>query len=104
MRKWLKYVKPYWHFFLLGPLCMIIEVIGEVIMPRLFSIVLERSVEANGITISLGIMVLMILCAALMMAGGIGGAVSESTSVSRLTNSGSVTAANFAGGVISLLM
>ncbi len=74
MRKWLKYVKPYWHFFLLGPLCMIIEVIGEVIMPRLFSIVLEKSVEANGISVSLGIMALMILCAGLMMAGGIGGA------------------------------
>lgn len=74
MKKWLKYAKPYWHFFLLGPLCMIIEVIGEVLMPRLFSIVLEKSVSENGIAISLGIMGLMILCAILMMAGGVGGA------------------------------
>jgi ATP-binding cassette subfamily B protein len=33
MRKWMKYVKPYALYFILGPLCMIIEVIGEVLMP-----------------------------------------------------------------------
>ena len=34
VKRWMKYVKPYWSFFLLGPLCMIVEVIGEVLMPR----------------------------------------------------------------------
>ena len=29
--KWSKYIKPYKTFFILGPLCMIVEVIGEVV-------------------------------------------------------------------------
>lgn len=34
MKRWLKYVKPYLPYFILGPLCMIIEVLGEVLMPK----------------------------------------------------------------------
>ena len=34
MRRWMKYVKPYKWYFILGPLCMIIEVVGEVVMPK----------------------------------------------------------------------
>ncbi len=34
MKKWFKYVKPYLLYFILGPICMIIEVIGEVLMPK----------------------------------------------------------------------
>ena len=33
MKKWMKYVKPYLLYFILGPLCMIVEVVGEVLMP-----------------------------------------------------------------------
>ena len=39
MKRWLKYVKPYTPFFILGPLCMIVEVIGEVLLPRLMGMV-----------------------------------------------------------------
>ena len=34
MKRWGKYIKPYLVYFILGPLCMIVEVIGEVLMPR----------------------------------------------------------------------
>ncbi len=75
MKRWFKYVKPYLPFFIIGPLCMIVEVVGEVVMPRLLAAVInganEGSLTAPG---SLGIMGLMILCALLMMAGGVGGA------------------------------
>lgn len=71
----MKYVKPYKLFFILGPLCMIIEVIGEVVMPKLMSIIINN---ANNGTLtngtSIGIMFLMILTAVIMMAGGVGGA------------------------------
>lgn len=68
-------MKPYTPYFILGPLCMIIEVIGEVVMPRLMAVVIDSANEGtltNGT--SIGIMFLMILTALLMMAGGIGGA------------------------------
>ena len=41
MKRWLRYAKPYKAYFILGPLCMIIEVIGEVIMPMLLAQVIN---------------------------------------------------------------
>ena len=73
MKKFLKSVKPYTKYFLLGPICMIVEVIGEVLMPKYLAMVLGQSADATPVY-SLGIMGLMILTALLMMAGGIGGA------------------------------
>ncbi len=73
MKRWMKYVKPYSAYFILGPLCMIVEVIGEVLMPKYLAMVLGQSVDATP-GYSLGIMALMILTALLMMAGGMGGA------------------------------
>ncbi len=75
MKRWLKYVKPYLPYFIFGPLCMIVEVVGEVIMPRLLAEVINRAND-GVLTVpgSLLIMGLMILCALLMMAGGVGGA------------------------------
>lgn len=75
MKKWGKYIKPYLPYFIIGPLCMIVEVIGEVIMPKFLAIIINN---ANNGTLtsetSLGTMGLMILTAVIMMAGGIGGA------------------------------
>lgn len=34
MKRWSKYIKPYMKYFILGPLCMIVEVIGEIVMPK----------------------------------------------------------------------
>lgn len=75
MKHFWKYIKPYLWAFILGPLCMIVEVVGEVIMPKLLSVVINNA-NAGTLTngTSLGIMGLMILTALLMMAGGVGGA------------------------------
>ena len=72
--KWSKYVKPYWKYFVLGPLCMIVEVLGEVLMPLWYSRILNIGVEQHDpgfIILTCG---LMVLTALLMMAGGVGGA------------------------------
>mgnify|MGYP004580348497 FL=1 len=75
MKRWMKYVRPYLPYFIIGPVCMIVEVIGEVVMPKLLSVVINRA-NAGVLTVSnsLWIMVAMIVTALLMMAGGIGGA------------------------------
>ena len=74
MKRWFKYIKPYLNYFIIGPLCMIVEVIGEVVMPKLLATVInsanEGTLTSGG---SIGIMFLMILTAILMMAGGVGG-------------------------------
>ena len=72
--KWSKCIKPYMAFFILGPLCMIVEVVGEVIMPRLLAVVINGANKGTlTVPTSLGVMGLMILTALLMMGGGIGG-------------------------------
>lgn len=75
MKSWFKYIKPYLPYFIIGPLCMIIEVLGEVIMPRLLSMVINAGTD-NTLTTEKSILVavLMILVAIVMMAGGVGGA------------------------------
>lgn len=75
MKRWSKYVKPYLPYFILGPICMIVEVIGEVLMPKyLASIINEAS--AGTLTVGYGITraLMMVVTALLMMAGGVGGA------------------------------
>ena len=41
MKRWAKYAKPYWPYFVLGPLCMIIEVLGEITMPKLLAGIID---------------------------------------------------------------
>ena len=74
MKRWFKYVKPYLHFFILGPLCMIIEVLGEVLMPFFLGYVIDAATAGTLTTrASLIVMGLMIATALLMMLGGVGG-------------------------------
>ena len=70
---WFKYVRPYLPYFIIGPLCMIIEVIGEVLMPYLLSNVINFSYE-NGWPYAVGMAGVMVLIALMMMGGGVGGA------------------------------
>ncbi len=90
--KWSKYVKPYLPYFIIGPLCMIVEVIGEVLMPKFLALIVDYGISENGMENApaaikwlyglfpnangfvLAIMTGMILTAILMMLGGIGGA------------------------------
>ena len=74
MKRWFKYIKPYLHFFILGPLCMIIEVIGEVLMPLYLADVINGAIEGTLTTEgSLIAMAKMMGTALLMMIGGVGG-------------------------------
>lgn len=75
MKRWFKYIRPYLPFFILGPICMIIEVIGEVVMPKLLAGVINNANDGVlTVPSALGAMGLMILTALLMMGGGVGGA------------------------------
>lgn len=75
MKRWLKYVKPYTLYFILGPICMLVEVAGEVFMPMFLGQMINAGVDGT-LTVQKSIlyMSLMILTALLMMAGGVGGA------------------------------
>ena len=72
--KWSKYVKPYKKYFILGPLCMIVEVLGEILMPMWYSRILNIGVANHNVGFIVLTCLLMILTALLMMGGGLGGA------------------------------
>ena len=75
MKYWWKYIKPYLPYFIIGPICMIVEVIGEVVLPKLLSTVINRGTDGTlTVSLSVGILFAMIGVAILMMAGGVGGA------------------------------
>lgn len=77
MKRWLKYVKPYWIYFLVGPLCMIVEVIGEIVLPKFLSQIIDNGVgsgtDGNGISYIILMTVIMVVTAILMLLGGVGG-------------------------------
>ena len=94
--RWFKYVKPYLPWFIIGPLCMIVEVIGEVLLPKLLAYIIDFGVnhtmedapawltwayDTLGQSFSdpdapliVALAVGMVLTSVLMMIGGVGGA------------------------------
>ena len=75
MKSWFKYVKPYLRYFITGPICMIVEVIGEILMPFMLSTVINAGEDGTlTVTKSIFTAVGMVVLALVMMAGGVGGA------------------------------
>lgn len=75
MKRWLSYVKPYTLYFILGPLLMIVEVIGEVLMPMYLGMILNEASKGTLNTPKCILYIIyMILTAVMMMVGGVGGA------------------------------
>ncbi len=79
MKQYLKYVKPYLSAFILGPVFMIVEVIGEVVMPKLMSLIINygcgtAGMQGKGIPYIIIVGLLMVGMAILMMVGGTLGA------------------------------
>lgn len=80
MKRYKKYVTPYMSAFILGPIFMIVEVIGEVVLPKLMSMIINYgcgqadNVAAKGTAYIIGIGAVMIIMALLMMLGGVLGA------------------------------
>lgn len=74
MKRWFKYIKPYWVYFILGPLCMIVEVIGEVFIPKLYSQIINNGVNNQNVGYIVGMAALMVGVSVLMLLGGVGGA------------------------------
>jgi ATP-binding cassette subfamily B multidrug efflux pump len=75
MGRYFKYAKPYLSAFIIGPILMIVEVIGEVVMPLLLSNIIDNGVVGKrGIAYIIAMGITMAVTALCMMAGGVGGA------------------------------
>ncbi len=74
MKRYWKYIRPYLPAFILGPLLMIVEVIGEVVLPKLMANIINVGAANHNVPYIIGMGIAMLGMAALMITGGIGGA------------------------------
>lgn len=79
MRQYKKYIMPYLSAFILGPIFMIVEVLGEVILPKLMSVIINIGCgaaggEPRGTRFIILVGIAMIVTAVFMMLGGVMGA------------------------------
>ena len=74
MKRYWKYIKPYLPAFICGPLLMIVEVIGEVLLPKFMAKIINIGAANQDVPYIITMGIVMVVTALLMMAGGIGGA------------------------------
>ena len=74
MKHYKPYIKPYLSAFLLGPLLMITEVLGEIMLPKMMSLIINHGVAQRDTRYILWMGIAMAFLALVMALGGIGGA------------------------------
>ena len=74
MKRYQKYVKPYLSAFIIGPILMLTEVFGEIMLPKMMSLIINYGVAERDTSYILFMGLVMVLTALVMAAGGIGGA------------------------------
>lgn len=74
MKRYGKYIKPYLWAFILGPVMMIVEVVGEVLLPAMMADIINVGAANRDVGYILAKGLAMAATAFVMMAGGIGGA------------------------------
>ncbi len=73
MKRYWKYIRPYLGAFILGPLLMLTEVLGEIMLPKLTSMIINNGVAGRDMGYILNMGGRMLAIAVVMAAGGIGG-------------------------------
>ena len=71
IKGYFKYVKPHLVYFIIGPIMMLTEVAGDVIMPKLMSLIINNGVYETDIEYIIRMGLIMIAVAIVMMAGGV---------------------------------
>ena len=74
MKSYGKYARPYLSAFIIGPCLMIMEVLGEIMLPKLMSLIINYGVAERNSGYILQTGLLMVGVAYLMALSGIGGA------------------------------
>ncbi len=73
MKQYAKYVKPYLGAFIIGPCMMLVEVFGEILLPKLMSLIINYGVANHDAGYIVRIGLCMLLAAAVMFVGGTSG-------------------------------
>lgn len=77
MRQYWKYIKPYLPFFILGPVLMLTEVAGEIVLPKIMALMIDNGIGSEAAGYGIGYIIsralMMIGFIGVMIIGGIGG-------------------------------
>lgn len=73
MKQYKKYIMPYLPYFLLAPVLMLVEVVGEVVMPKLLANIINVGIPNGDTAYIVEMGFAMAGMAVLMMVGGVGG-------------------------------
>lgn len=71
LKRYLKYIKPHLIFFIIGPIMMLTEVAGDVVMPKLVSLVINKGVYGSNTAYIVRTGVFMVLASFVMMIAGV---------------------------------
>jgi len=71
MIKLLKYLKPYWLFTILGPLCMLLEVFGDLMLPSIMATIVDSGVMTGDMDVVLNSGAQMLIWVGIGVFGGI---------------------------------
>lgn len=74
MKKYVKYIKPYLKYYILGPCFMLVEVVGDVLLPYMLAKIINQGVASHDIGYIVRMGIGMVLAAVTMAAGGVLGA------------------------------
>lgn len=74
MKRYWKYIRPYLGAFILAPILMLTEVFGEILLPRLTSMIINNGVLERNEAYIVKMGIIMVLIAVIMAIGGIGAA------------------------------
>lgn len=77
MKHYWKYIKPYTLYFILGPILMLTEVAGEIVLPTIMASMIDYGIGDATAGLGTGYIVwraiIMLACIGIMICGGIGG-------------------------------
>lgn len=74
MKKYFRFAKPYTLYFILGPLLMLTEVAGEIVLPKLMGEMIDTGINGGmGEGFIIRQALLMLGCIIIMISGGISG-------------------------------
>lgn len=74
MSRYVKYIKPYLKYFILGPLMMLIEVVGGVLMPYFLGQIINNGIVNQDVDYILKIGLIMVITCGIMIFGGVSAA------------------------------
>lgn len=74
MKRYEKYIKPYLGAFILGPMMMLTEVAGEVMLPKLMSLIINNGVSQRDVGYIIQMGLFMVFAVLVMAVGGTLGA------------------------------